>query len=97
MRRHLTIGLLAAAPALAASIAHSQVAAPAFDANAAAAIQELATKAASQGITLVPQPEGLVVNKRMISYSGPGQNIIGMTADKILAWSQQDLGFGKRE
>ena len=58
MRRHLTIGLLAAAPALAASIAHSQVAAPAFDANAAAAIQELATKAASQGITLVPQPEG---------------------------------------
>ena len=86
MRLVSVIGIILATPAL------CQTAAPRFDANAAAAIEDLLTKAAAQNITVVPQPQGLVVNRRMISYKGPGESIVGKTADEILAWSQQDLG-----
>ena len=96
MRVHAIIGIPLAASALAATAAHCQSAAPAFDENSAALIQDLARKAAAQKITLVPQPEGLVVNGRMILYSGPGENIVGKTADEILTWSQQDLGGGRK-
>lgn len=96
MRVHAIIGIVLAAPALAATAARCQTAARPFDQNSAALIQELATKAAAQKITLVPQPEGLVVNGRMILYSGPGENIVGKTADEILTWSQQDLGGGRK-
>jgi hypothetical protein len=97
MRPRIMILTVFAAPSLAASVALSEPAAPTFDANATAAIQDLATKAAAQKITVVPQPEGLVVNGRMIYYRGPGENIIGMGADEILTWSQQDLGGKKRD
>ena len=96
MRLHAIIVIALAAPALATTAARCQTAALAFDENAAALIQELATKAAAQNITVIPQPQGLVVNKRMIFYNGPGDSIIGKTADEILTWSQRDLGFGSR-
>jgi hypothetical protein len=48
-----------------------------FDANAAAAIEDLLTKATAQNITVAAQPQGLVVNRRMISYKGPGESIVG--------------------
>jgi hypothetical protein len=96
MRAHAIIGIALAGSALAATAAHCQSAAAAFDENSAALIQELATKAAAQKIALVPQPEGLVVNGRMIYYSGPGETIVGKTADEILTWSQQDLGGSRK-
>ncbi|MEA2757503.1 MAG: hypothetical protein QOH65_116 [Methylobacteriaceae bacterium] len=95
MHRPLIIAALTAASAV-ATAALSQTAAPLFDANTAAALQDLLTKAAAQNIRVVPQPQGLVVNGRMIGYSGPGENIVGMSADQILEWSQRDLGGGKR-
>jgi hypothetical protein len=97
MRRPILVLTVFAAPSLAASVALSEPAAPTFEADASAAIQDLAAKAAAQKITVVPQPEGLVVNGRMIYYRGPGQNIVGMSADEILTWSQQDLGGKKRD
>ena len=54
MRPYWIIGIALAAPALAATAARCQTAAPAapvFDENAAAAIHDLATKAAAQKIT----------------------------------------------
>jgi hypothetical protein len=90
------IWAVVAALVLSPAFATSQTAAPAFDANAVAVLQDLATKAAAQNITVVPQPQGLVVNKRMIFYTGPGVNIVGKTADEILTWSQQDLGGGRK-
>jgi hypothetical protein len=96
MDRPLIIAALAAASTLAATAALSQTAAPLFDANAAAALQDLLTKADAQNIRVVPQPQGLVVNGRMLGYSGPGENIVGMSADQILEWSRRDLGGGKR-
>jgi hypothetical protein len=96
MDRPFIIAALAAASTLAATAALSQTAAPLFDANAAAALQDLLTKADAQNIRVVPQPQGLVVNGRMLGYSGPGENIVGMSADQILEWSRRDLGGGKR-
>jgi hypothetical protein len=96
MDRQLIIAALTAASTVAATAALSQTAAPLFDANTAAALQDLLTKAAAQNIRVVPQPQGLVVNGRMIGYSGPGENIVGMSADQILEWSQRDLGGSKR-
>jgi curli biogenesis system outer membrane secretion channel CsgG len=95
MHRTSIIAAVAAASALAATAAFPQTAAPVFDANAAAAIQDLLTKADAQNIRVVPQPQGLVVNGRMIGYSGPGENIVGMSADQILEWSRRDLGGAK--
>ncbi len=88
--------IVMAAPIVSPTFANSQGAAPVFDANAAAALQDLATKAAQQNITVVLQPQGIVVNRRMIFYSGPNENIVGKTADET--WTQKDLGdFKKRE
>ena len=95
MDRTSIIAALAAASTLATATAFSQTAAPVFDANAAAAIQDLLTKADAQNIKVVPQPQGLVVNGRMISYTGPGDNIVGMSADQILEWSRRYLGGRK--
>ncbi len=97
MRRRFIL-IVMAAPTVSPTFANSQSAAPVFDANAAAAIEELATKAAQQNVTVVVQPQGIVVNRRMIFYGGPNENIVGKTADEILTWSQKDLGdFKKRE
>jgi hypothetical protein len=97
MRRSLG-WIFLAAPMLSPTFASAQTAAPVFDANAAAALQDLATKAAQQNITVVVQPQGIVVNRRMIFYEGPNESIVGKTAEEILTWSQQDLGdFGKRK
>jgi hypothetical protein len=95
MHRISMIAALAAVSSLAATVAFAQNAAPLFDANAATALQDLLTKADAQNIRVVPQPQGLVVNGRMIGYSGPGENIVGMSADQILEWSQRDLGGGR--
>jgi hypothetical protein len=95
MHRTSIIAAVAAASTFAATAAFPQTAAPVFDANAAAVIQDLLTKADAQNIKVVPQPQGLVVNGRMIGYSGPGENIVGMSADQILEWSRRDLGAGK--
>jgi hypothetical protein len=95
MHRIPMIAALAAVSSLAATAAFAQSAAPLFDANAATALQDLLTKADAQNIRVVPQPQGLVVNGRMIGYSGPGENIVGMSADQILEWSQRDLGGGR--
>jgi hypothetical protein len=95
MHRISMIAALAAVSSLAATAAFAQSAAPLFDANAATALQDLLTKADAQNIRVVPQPQGLVVNGRMIGYSGPGENIVGMSADQILEWSQRDLGGGR--
>jgi hypothetical protein len=95
MDRTSIVAAAAAATTLAPTAALSQAAAPLFDAKAAAAIQDLLTKADAQNIKVVPQPQGLVVNGRMISYSGPGENIVGMSADQILEWSRRDLGGRK--
>src|SRR3954453_288475 len=59
MRLHAIIGIALAASTLAMTAARSQTTPLTFDENAAALIQDLATKAAAQNITLVPQPEGL--------------------------------------
>lgn len=95
MDRTSIIAALAAVSTLAAPAAFAESGAPVFDANAAAAIQDLLTKADAQNIRVVPQPQGLVVNGRMIGYSGPGENIVGMSAEQILEWSRRDLGGGK--
>jgi hypothetical protein len=95
MDRTSIIAALAAVSTLAAPAAFAESGAPVFDANAAAAIQDLLTKADAQNIRVVPQPQGLVVNGRMIGYSRPGENIVGMSADQILEWSRRDLGGGK--
>lgn len=84
--------LFLAGSILPTTFATAQTAGPLFDDNAAAAIQDLATKAAQQNITVVLQPQGLVVNRRMIYYNGSGENIVGKSADEILTWSQRDLG-----
>jgi hypothetical protein len=96
MDRPFIIAALTAASIVGATAAVSQTAAPLFDASSAAALQDLLTKATAQNIRVVPQPQGLVVNGRMIGYSGPGENIVGMSADQILEWSQRDLGGSKR-
>lgn len=95
MDRTSIIAAFAAVSTLAAPAAFAESGAPVFDANAAAAIQDLLTKADAQNIRVVPQPQGLVVNGRMIGYSGPGENIVGMSAEQILEWSRRDLGGGK--
>lgn len=95
MDRTSIIAALAAVSTLAAPAAFAESGAPVFDANAAAAIQDLLTKADAQNIRVVPQSQGLVVNGRMVGYSGPGENIVGMSAEQILEWSRRDLGGGK--